>query len=112
MSSLGDRRLNVRLEVVGALRGTLEVPAAVRLVNISQTGALIESPHAIPLDSTQIVHFTIDDQRIPVEALVRHVRQSPRDSSAEYLVGIEFVSAPIALLQSIEMLVPENHSGV
>jgi hypothetical protein len=112
MTSLGDRRVQIRLEVVGALRGTLELPATARVLNISQTGALIESPLAMPLDSTQVVHFTLDGEDVPVEARVRHVRQAPGGARAEYLVGVEFTSAPLALMQRIEQFPPDAGSGV
>jgi hypothetical protein len=108
MTSLGDRRERVRLEVVGALRGSLELSATARVINISQTGALIESPLAMPVDSTQVVHFTVDGEDVPVEARVRHVRQAPHSSKAEYLVGVEFMFVPVALGQRIEQLPPET----
>lgn len=104
MSSLGDRRVRVRFEVVGALRGMLEMPANARLLNISRTGALIESPLAFPLESTQLVYFSLGGDEIGVETHVRHVRHMPKDGASEYLVGVEFVSAPPALLRSIEQL--------
>jgi c-di-GMP-binding flagellar brake protein YcgR len=104
MTSLGDRRVRVRLEVVGALRGTLEVPATARLVNISHSGALIELPLAVPVDSTQIVHFTVNGTDVPVEARVRHVRQAGGERRTDYLVGVEFVSAPLAVVQHVEKL--------
>jgi c-di-GMP-binding flagellar brake protein YcgR len=105
MSALGDRRSCVRLEVVGALRGTLELTATARVVNISQTGALIQSPLAVPLDSIQIVHFNVDGEDVPVEALIRHVRHA--ESSDDYLVGVQFMSAPITLLHNIEQRAPD-----
>jgi len=110
MSALGDRRIRVRLEVVGALRGTLELKATARVLNISQTGALIQSPLAVPIDSTQIVHFSVDGEDVPVEALVRHVRRA--ETTDHYLVGVEFMSAPITLLHNIEQRAPDPGSPV
>jgi hypothetical protein len=100
------------LEVVGALGGTLEVPSPVRVVNISLTGALIESPLAVPLESTQLMHFDVDGEHVPVQALVRHVRHATGRKTQEYLVGVEFVSPPAALLHSIERLAPDPGSAV
>ena len=104
MSSLGDRRVRVRFEVVGALRGMLELPASARLLNISRTGALLESPLAFPLESTQLVYFSLGGDEVAVETHVRHVRQVPKEGGADYLVGVEFVTVPPALLHSIEQL--------
>jgi c-di-GMP-binding flagellar brake protein YcgR len=108
MNSLGDRRARVRLEVVGALRGMLGLPASVRLLNISRTGALIETPMAVPLESIQSVHFTVNGEDVAVEAHVRHVRHVEREGVPEYLVGVEFLSMPPALLHSIEQLAAES----
>ena len=71
MSSLGDRRARVRFEVVGALRGMLELPARARLLNISRTGALIESPLAFPLESSQVVYFSLAGGEVAVETRVQ-----------------------------------------
>lgn len=109
MSSLGDRRARVRLEVVGALRGMLELPATARLLNISRTGALLESSLAFPLDSIQSVHFDVNGEDVAVEAHVRHVRHAPSETP-EYLVGVEFVAVPAALLYSIEQLAADSGS--
>jgi hypothetical protein len=84
--------------------------AAARVLNISQTGALIQSPLAVPIDSTQIVHFSVDGEDVPVEALVRHVRRA--ETTDDYLVGVEFMSAPITLLHNIEQRTPDPGSPV
>ena len=101
MSALGDRRSSARLEVLGSLRATAEFRIKARVANISQTGALIESPHAVPVNATQILHFLIDGELVPVEAVVRCVRPAAAPTP-RYLVGVEFVSVPIAFLHRIE----------
>ena len=112
MSSLGDRRVRVRFEVLGALRGMLELPASARLLNISRTGALLESPLALPLESTQLVYFSLGGDEVAVETHVRHVRHVPKEGGSEYLVGVEFVTVPPALLHSIEQLGVDATPGV
>jgi hypothetical protein len=112
MCALGDRRIRARMEVMGTLRGTLDTPAAVRLVNVSLTGALLESPLALPVDSIQVVHFNVDGNDVPVESLVRHVRDTRADSTSKYLVGIEFISAPLALLRNLDQFIADSGSGV
>ena len=104
MRPLGDRRARVRLEVVGVLWGTLEVTPAARVLNISRTGALIESPQSVPLESIQSVRFTVAGEAIMVDARVRHLRRGSGAEAPEYLVGVEFLSMPDALLHSIERL--------
>ena len=104
MRPLGDRRARVRLEVVGVLWGTLEVTPSARVLNISRTGALIESPRSVPLESIQSVRFTVAGEAITVDARVRHLRRSTSAEAPEYLVGVEFLSVPDVLLHSIERL--------
>ena len=111
MRPLGDRRARVRLEVVGVLWGSLEVTPTARVLNISRTGALIESPLGVPLESIQSVRFTVGGEAVTVDARVRHLRRVPNAETPEYLVGIEFLSTPEALLNSIERLaIDVDHS--
>jgi hypothetical protein len=111
MKPLGDRRSRVRLEVVGVLWGTLELPGTARLLNISTTGALIQSQVAVRVDSVQPVRFTVGREQVTVDATVRHFRQVEDDPGAGYLVGLNFVSPPLALLHSIEQLALHDHEA-
>jgi hypothetical protein len=105
MRPLGDRRAHVRLEVVGALWGTLELSETADVLNISTTGALIESPVPAVPDSSQLVILVIDDQELSVETHVRHSsRVVPESDPPQYLIGLEFVSPPTKLVHSIERL--------
>jgi PilZ domain len=103
MPTYGDRRAHVRLEVVGSLWGTLELSEPGRVLNISTTGVLIESPVSVPRDSLQSVSLLVDDQWIAVDAHVRRVEQRiPAQGFPDYLIGLEFISPPASLLHSIE----------
>jgi hypothetical protein len=96
MRALGDRREQIRLEVVGSLWGTLETDKRARLVNISDTGALIESPLPAVVDSKQTVRFALDGREITMEARVRHMAQIPRPGGVgtHYHIGLEFLGSP------------------
>jgi PilZ domain-containing protein len=103
MKPLGDRRAQVRFEVLGVLRGTLELIEAARIVNISAHGALVESPAKVALGSLQELHLTVDGQPARVSARVRRLQQI--DAMHErYLIGLEFLSPPSTLIESIEQL--------
>jgi PilZ domain-containing protein len=105
MPTYGDRRAHVRLEVVGSLWATLELSEPGRVLNISTTGVLIESPVSVPRDSLQSVSLLVDDKWIAVDAQVRRVEQRiPAQGFPDYLIGLEFVSPPASLLHSIEHL--------
>jgi hypothetical protein len=46
----------------------------------------------------------VDGRDVPVEARVRHVRQTQTEGKADYLVGVEFLSTPLAVMQHVEQL--------
>jgi hypothetical protein len=101
---MSNRRSEVRYDVVGALWGQLELHDEAQLRNVSVSGALLESPLAAALDSTQLVQLTVEGQQVAVEARVRHV--TPLDDLrgfSRFLIGVEFVALPTSVLQSIEL---------
>ena len=104
MKSLGDRRTAVRLEIVGALWGTLQLMEATRVLNISRGGALIRSNVPIPADSAAPIKVTVDGQQVTLDARVRHLKHVPAavDEPAHYLIGLEFVAMPAALAMAFE----------
>jgi len=101
---LGDRRQRVRLEVVGALWGTIEVTEPARVVEISAGGALILSPVAAAPDAVRVLSLRIDGEVVTLDARVRHLRPVPAtdDTPERYLLGVEFLSVPAALSHSLE----------
>ena len=104
MKALGDRREQIRLEVVGSLWGTLDANRRARVVNVSGTGALIASPVPVAIDSTQTVRLTLDGREFTLEARVRHMKQiaSPAEDGTQYQIGLEFVGASAALALALE----------
>ncbi len=104
MEHLGDRRLRVRFEVVGALSGVIERVDAAEIVNISPQGALVLSTLAPPIDSTLLIRLAIADADVSVNARVRHFRVVGRDRRPQYMVGLEFISTPSSLTAAIEHL--------
>jgi hypothetical protein len=111
VSQPGDRRSHVRFDVVGALWGLLELTESARIRNVSSTGALIDSPLPAALESTQTVRVLVDGEPVSLDARVRHVRRIEVDSresgdggGPRYLIGMEFLSPPESVLQSIEQL--------
>ena len=98
MKPLGDRRLHVRLEIVGSLWGTVDLTEPGKVLNISPTGALIESPVAMVPNSTQVIRLNLDGDELTLEARVCHFRRSEHrpHEPAQYLVGLEFLGVPVA----------------
>ena len=94
MRRVGDRRSAVRLEVVGALWGTLEVHKQARVRDLNHDGALLEYPIPVVPDTVHAVTFAHNGHRISMDVRVRHVRaaRSP-EGTIVYLAGVEFLSA-------------------
>jgi len=109
MKPLGDRRGVVRLEVLGTLRGTLELSETGRLVNISAHGALIETLVRVPVGAFQEVQLTIDGLQTRVAGRVRRLEQLNRPNEPpQYLIGLEFLAPSTGFAQSIEQLARES----
>lgn len=99
MKALGDRREQIRLEVVGSLWGTLDMNRRARIVNVSGAGALIASPVPVAVDSTQTVKLTLEGREFTLSARVRHMKQvdSSTDDGTQYQIGLEFLEPSPAL---------------
>jgi hypothetical protein len=98
MRRVGDRRSAVRLEVVGALWGTLEFHKQARVCDLNQDGALLEYPVPVLPDTVHAVTFEHNGERVSLDVRVRHVRPvTAPDGSVVYLAGVEFMSVPAAL---------------
>jgi hypothetical protein len=107
MSPLADRRARLRYEVLGTLRGTLEISELVRVQNISSDGALIETPTSVAVGATQSIQMTLGGEPLRMVARVRHVTQVGRSPEVRYAAGVEFVSASEALSMTLASLIDE-----
>lgn len=101
---LGDRRGRPRFEIVGDLWGTLDTVIGMPLLNIGMGGALVQSSVPLTPESVHHVAVTCEGQHTPTSVQVRHVRPvAGHDGRELYLIGLEFLSMPSALLAQIEM---------
>jgi len=92
LSQLGDRRTSPRLEVVGSLWASLELSEAARVLNASDSGALIASRTPVAVDAVQALRLRLDGRDVAVTARVKHLRQAiALNGESEYLIGVEFV---------------------
>ena len=101
---LGDRRGRPRFEIVGDLWGTLDSVIAMPLLNVGKGGALVQS--SVPLTPQSVHHVAVscEGQQTPASVQVRHVRPvAAPDGRDYYLIGLEFLSMPAALLAQIEV---------
>lgn len=94
--TIGDRRSRPRFEIVGDLRGTVDLHARLTLRDVSPGGALLESPVRLTPETEIVLAAMIDGEPYAVPVRVRHTR--PLDAAAgTHLVGVEFLAVPAAL---------------
>jgi hypothetical protein len=103
MRAPGDRRARVRFEVLGAFWGTFDAGEMVCLRDLTPQGALIEAHQPLAVESIQSICLMLDGQPAIADARVRHLRPS-RDRQGTYLVGVEFLGAPVAFLDAVDRL--------
>ncbi len=95
----------MRFDVVGEFWGQLELDEHTRIRNVNRTGVLVDSSVPAALGSAQTLRVAVDGQPLTVNACVRHVRPAGTETGVpRYFIGMEFVSAPDPVLQSIEAL--------
>jgi hypothetical protein len=106
MRPLGDRRARVRFEVLGTLRGTLELSETAELLNISSHGALVESRARVALGSFQELRLNIDGQRTRVTARVTRLEPTTETPGQPplYKIGLDFLSPPAELVDTLARL--------
>ena len=103
MRAAGDRRAQVRFEVFGAFWGSYDAGDAVRVHDLTQQGALIETHQALAVESIQSVCLMLDGQPAVADVRVRHLRPLP-DQPNRFLVGVEFLSVSTAFAEAVERL--------
>ena len=104
---LGDRRSRRRFEIVGQLWGALETIESLRMRNVSQGGALLESRFALAVDSVHRVRLPADGQGCDVQARVRHVEQVP-GPAPRFEIGLEFISPAADTAAHIDALMQRS----
>ena len=100
---LGDRRGRPRFEIVGDLWGTLDTVLGMPLLNVGHGGALVQSSVPLAPESVHHVALNCEGQQTPTSVQVRHVRPiTGSDGSQQYLIGLAFLSIPVALQAQID----------
>ena len=84
-----DRRTKARFEIVGRLPGSLLAEQSVHVVNVSVSGALIETSAQLQPESEFNITLESHSHLAKLRARVRHVRRTHLDDG--FLVGLEFL---------------------
>jgi hypothetical protein len=102
---LGDRRTDLRFEIIGQLWGSIETVEHLPLRNLSPGGALVESRLPVNPELVRSVRLAFGDQVNDVQVRVRHVTSEKVAGGARYLVGLEFVEPSASALSQIDRIV-------
>ena len=101
---LGDRRGELRFEIIGHLWGALESTARLPLRDIGRGGALVESRLPLAPESVHGMALRVGaEPEHDVKVRVRHVR--PADAGEGYLVGLEFLELAAPAVDEIDRYV-------
>jgi hypothetical protein len=92
MDSPGDRRDKERLRTDGRLGGEVMVFQPLRVVDISDDGALVETPFRLQLDSLHEFRLSLGNVSVVVKGRVAHCRiEELRNDVPYYRAGVEFI---------------------
>jgi hypothetical protein len=102
---LGDRRSDLRFEIIGQLWGSLETVEHLPLRNLARGGALVESRLPLNPEMVRSVRLALGDQVSDIQVRVRHVSAEKTDGAERFLVGLEFVEPSASALAQIDRIV-------
>ena len=102
---LGDRRSELRFEIIGQLWGSLEIVEHLPLRNLGRGGALVESRHPLSGDTVHGVRLLLGDKQDEVQARVRHITPVREPVGELFLIGLEFLNPSAGTLEQIDRIV-------
>lgn len=102
---LGDRRSDLRFEIIGQLWGSLETVEQLPVRNLARGGALVESRLPLNPEGVRAVRLVTDGASHDIQVKVRHVTATKEADGEHYFVGLEFVDPSAAALEQIDRIV-------
>jgi c-di-GMP-binding flagellar brake protein YcgR len=108
---LGDRRTDLRFEIIGQLWGSLDTVEDFPLRNLARGGALVESPMPLSPEMVRAVRLAFDGTTHDIQVKVRHVTSEKMSDGERYFVGLEFVDPSAAALEQIDRIVAARLAG-
>ena len=110
---LGDRRSELRFEIIGQLWGSLETVEHLSLRNLGRGGALVESRRPLTSDTIHGVRLLLGEEPRDVQVRVCHVTPVRVPGGEHYLIGLEFVEPGSQALEQIDRVLTASlaHRG-
>lgn len=112
-----DKRDRERVPMSRRVEGAVMVFQPMTVADISHTGAQVETPFPLQLDSLHDFRLSLGDRSVVVKARIAHCHVGDlRDDVAVYRSGIEFVepSDPVrlAIAEFVDTLRTTRHSHI
>jgi hypothetical protein len=105
----GDRRRNLRFDVLGALSASLCSTETLRVLNVGMRGALVEAPLPLQADAHYSMRFVLHSHVSDVLVRIRRVTEIQREATKiRYLIGLEFLALSTEAEETIGRLVAMN----
>jgi hypothetical protein len=103
-----DKRDKERLPTHGQLDGEVMVFQPLTIIDISNDGALVETPFGVQLDSLHEFRLTLGARSVIVKARIAHSRlHELRNGVAYYRSGVEFIEPSDHVRDAITAFVQE-----
>jgi hypothetical protein len=101
-----EKRRSERIEILGDLEGAATVIQPVSIKELSRTGALIESPVPLHVDSLHQFRLNLGATAVVVHGRIAHCRIIDVDEEhVMYSAGVDFVGVSDAALEAISRFV-------
>ncbi len=101
---IGDRRRDLRFEIIGDLWATVTTNQPVPLINLGSGGVLVELPTTPLVGSLVRLRLTVGDEVTHFSGVVRHVTPAPGRPN-RYLVGMAVVDLSVDGQKQIDAFV-------
>jgi hypothetical protein len=108
---LGDRRSDLRFEIIGQLWGSVETVADLPLRNLTRGGALVESRLPLNAEAVRAVRLLKGNESSDIQVRVRHVTAQQGADGEHYFIGLEFIEPSAAALEQIDRIVSARLAG-
>ena len=101
-----ERRSNHRIEILGELGGEVMVFQAMTIKQLSPTGARIETPFPLQLDSLHEIRLTLGSRSVIVKGRVAHCQISDVEHErVAYQSGVQFIEVSDRIQQAIDQFI-------
>ncbi|MDA1185346.1 MAG: PilZ domain-containing protein [Acidobacteria bacterium] len=98
-----DKRHAERVQILGELRGDMQVFQPMHVREISRQGVTLETVFPLHLDSLHDVRLSLDDTSVVIRGRVIHSHVSDvEQDTIVYRAGLEFVDPTPAVMRAIE----------